>query len=61
MLPPTTKFATFDTFQAEFRVKIFNMSWEPRRVTLTQLWLAGPEDLLEYEFYARTEDRIPAI
>lgn len=57
MLPPTTKFATFDTFQAEFRVKIFNMSWAPRRVTLTQLWLAGPEDLLEYEFYARTEDQ----
>lgn len=30
------------------------MTWEPRRVNLTRYWLEGPEDLLEYEFDART-------
>lgn len=51
----TTK-TTFSTLPAELRVKIYEMTWEPRRVTLTRFWLAGPNHLLEYEFYARTSD-----
>lgn len=52
----TTK-ATFNALPAELRVKIYAMTWEPRRVILTRSWLDGPEDLVEYEFYARTEDQ----
>lgn len=49
-----TTTTTFNDLPAELRVKIYAMSWEPRRVNLTRSWLEGPEDLLEYEFFART-------
>lgn len=53
----TTTKASFNTLPAEIRVKIYKMSWEPRRVTLARSWLAGPEDLLDYAFHSRTEGR----
>ncbi|KAI7785816.1 hypothetical protein LA080_005933 [Diaporthe eres] len=52
----TTK-VTFKTLPAELRIKIYAMTWEPRRVVLTRSWLEGTEDLVEYEFYARTEQQ----
>jgi hypothetical protein len=47
---------TFTTLPAELRVKIYKMTWEPRRVTLVRSWLAGQDDLREYQFRARTSD-----
>lgn len=53
----TTTKASFNTLPAELRVKIYKMSWQPRRVTLARSWLAGPDDLLDYAFHSRTEGR----
>ncbi|KAG6367406.1 hypothetical protein INS49_001595 [Diaporthe citri] len=48
---------TFNTLPAELRLKIYAMSWEPRRVILSRSWLGGPEDLSDYEFYARAAEQ----
>lgn len=48
--------ANFKTLPAELRVKIYKMTWEPRRVTLARSWLEGQDDLLECEARAQTSD-----
>ncbi|POS81214.1 hypothetical protein DHEL01_v200368 [Diaporthe helianthi] len=48
--------ANFNTLPAEVRVKIYKMTWEPRRVRLARSWLAGQDDLLGCEARARTSD-----
>lgn len=52
-----TEKATFSNLPAELRFKIYEMTWEPRRVVLTRYWVDGPDDLMEYEFHARTEQQ----